>query len=474
VRRILRHQDRQEAGNGIGELRKGLAEDSSDTGSPTRERAAGVVRRLRDAGHEAYLVGGCVRDLLRGAEPEDYDIATSARPEEVMALFPRTVPVGVSFGVVLVLEGGADYEVATFRTERGYADGRRPLTVSFATAREDVLRRDFTINGLLMDPGTGEVIDYVGGRRDIEARVVRAIGDAETRFAEDHLRMLRAVRFAANLDFAPEQGLLDAIRRLAGKIRNISAERIREELTKLLTRGAGRRGMELLADSGLLAEILPEIQALRGVTQPPAFHPEGDVWEHTLMMLALLPRGETTDSRLAWAVVMHDAGKALTRFENGKGIHFYGHVQKGEEIARSVLCRLRFSAAEAETIVALVHFHMLFSEVKRMRPNRLKRFLRTPDFDLHLELHRLDCLASHGLLDSYEFCKEKLSEIPREELNPPRLLTGRDLIAMGFRPGPLFSDILGAVEDAQLNGEIKTAEDARILVTGRWGKGPDS
>ncbi len=448
-----------------------MTEEGSDTNHPTREGAAGIVRRLRDAGYEAYLVGGCVRDLLRGVEPEDYDVATSARPEAVMALFPRTVPVGVSFGVVLVLEGGTCYEVATFRTESGYADGRRPMHVSFATAREDVERRDFTINGLLMDPVTGEVIDYVGGRRDIEARIVRTIGDAEKRFAEDHLRMLRAVRFTANLNFEPEQGMVEAIRRLAGKIRDISPERIREELTKLLTRGAGRRGMELLDDSGLLAEILPEVRTLHGVTQPPAFHPEGDVWEHTLMMLALLPRGKTTDPRLAWGVVMHDIGKAVTRSEDEKGVHFYGHVQKGEEIARTILCRLRFSAAETETVVALVHSHMLFSEVKRMRPNRLKRFLRIPNFDLHLELHRLDCLASHGHLDSYEFCKEKLTEIPQEELHPPRLLTGRDLIAMGFRPGPLFSDILSAVEDAQLNGEIHTAEEARRMVSLRWEKG---
>ncbi len=470
MRRILRHQDRQGAGGGITELRKGLAEDGSDNGSPNRETAAGIVRRLRDAGHEACLVGGCVRDLLRGVEPEDYDIATSARPEEVMALFPRTAPVGVRFGVVLVLEAGADYEVATFRTESGYDDGRRPLHVSFATAREDVLRRDFTINGLLMDPVSGEVTDYVGGRRDIEARIVRTIGDAETRFAEDHLRMLRAVRFAANLDFKPERRLMEAIRRSAVKIKNISAERIREELTKLLTRGAGRRGMELLADSGLLAEILPEVYALRGLTQPPSFHPEGDVWEHTLMMLALLPRGGTTDSRLAWGVAMHDVGKAVTRSEDGKGIHFYGHVQKGEEIARTVMERLRFSVAETETVIALVRSHMLFAAVKQMRPNRLKRFLRMPDFELHLELHRLDCLASHGSLENHDFLKEKLAEIPEEELRPPRLITGGDLIAMGFRPGPLFSDIIGAVEDAQLNGEIQTTEDARRLVTARWGK----
>lgn len=448
-----------------------MAETGLEKIPATRETAADIIRRLRDAGHEAFLVGGCVRDLLRGGEPGDYDIATSARPEEVIALFPRTAPVGLSFGVVLVLEGGAGYEVATFRTESGYADGRRPLHVSFAAAREDVLRRDFTINGLLMDPVSGEVTDYVGGRRDIEARIVRTIGDARTRFAEDHLRMLRAVRFAANLDFALDQQLLGAIRFSAKKIQHISAERICEELTKLLTRGFPRRGMELLADSGLLAEILPEIQALRGVTQPPAFHPEGDVWEHTLKMLAFLPAGNETDARLAWGAVLHDVGKAVTRTEDDKGVHFYGHVQRGEKIARDMMGRLKFSGAEMETVSALIRYHMHFAGVKQMRPNRLKRFLRMPDFDLHLELHRLDCLASHGSLDSYDFLREKLGEIPKEELRPARLITGRDLIGLGFHPGPLFSDIIRTVEDAQLNGEIKTAEDARKLVTTRWGKG---
>lgn len=448
-----------------------MAKDGSENSAATREAAAGIVRRLKKAGHEAYLVGGCVRDLVRGVQPEDYDIATSAHPEEVLVLFPRTVAVGLSFGVVLVVEGDANYEVATFRTESGYADGRRPRHVSFATAEEDVLRRDFTMNGLLMDPDTGVVTDYVGGRRDIEKRIVRTIGDAKARFAEDHLRMLRAVRFAANLDFEPDRLLLDAVKLSAGKIKNISTERIREELRKLLTRGSPRRGMELLAGSGLLPEILPEVHALRGVSQPPAFHPEGDVWEHTLRMLALMPVGDAGDVRLAWGVVLHDVGKAVTRAEDEKGIHFYGHVQQGEEIAGNIMQRLRFSGAETETVSALIHCHMLFAEVKRMRPNRLKRFLRMSDFDLHLELHRLDCLASHGSLENYEFLRTKLAEIPEEELRPPRLITGSDLIDLGFRPGPVFSDIINAVEDAQLNGEIKTAEDARSMVTARWGKG---
>ncbi|MDO8784583.1 MAG: HD domain-containing protein [Syntrophales bacterium] len=433
--------------------------------------ATGIVRRLRQAGHEAYLVGGCVRDLLRGIEPGDYDIATSARPDAVQALFPHTVPVGISFGVMLVIEGGQSYEVATFRTEDGYEDGRRPSLVEFATAREDVCRRDFTVNGLLLDPETGRIIDYVGGRQDIERRLIRTIGEPEERLTEDYLRMLRAVRFAANLGFEIDQQTFEAIKRHAPAICRISAERVREELTRLITGGGARRGMELLAATGLLAVLLPEIGAMRGVTQPATFHPEGDVWEHTMQMLDMLPlgAGKETDACLAWSVVMHDIGKAYTRSEDESGVHFYGHVRKGEEIADAVMRRLKFSRAEMETTIDLVHCHMLFIHVKEMRPNKLKRLLRKPHFDLHLELHRLDCLGSHGLLDHYEFCKAKLEEIAVEELHPPRLITGHDLIAMGLRPGPLFSEILKAVEDAQLDGEILTGDEARRLVMTRWG-----
>jgi len=434
-----------------------------------RDAAAEIVRRLREAGHEAFWVGGCVRDLIRGAAPEDYDIVTSARPEEVRGLFPRTIPVGERFGICLVVEGGAPYEVATFRTEADYDDGRRPSRIAFATAEEDVRRRDFTINGLLMDPETGRIIDHVGGLRDIEQRIIRTIGDPEERFAEDHLRMLRAVRFAATLGFSIEPMTFAAVRRRAAMIMRISAERIRDELSGLLTGGAARRGLELLSESGLLLEIIPEIHALQGVEQPPVFHPEGDVWEHTLRMVALLSRLDgKADPRLAWAVLLHDVGKAVTRSEDAAGTHFYGHVQRGEEIAAAILRRLRFSREEMETILALVRSHMLFMNVREMRPNRLKRLLRMPDFALHLELHRLDCLGSHGLLDHYAFCKQKLGEYPEEELRPPRLLTGLDLIGMGFAPGPVFKEILRAVEDAQLGGEIAEAAEARDLVRMRW------
>jgi poly(A) polymerase len=435
-----------------------------------RQGALAVVRRLRGAGHEAFWVGGCVRDLIRGVQPKDFDIVSSAPPEAVMALFSRTVPVGARFGVVVVLEGGIPYEVAAFRTESDYADGRRPSRVAFGTVEEDVRRRDFTINGLLMDPETGRIIDHVEGRRDIERRLVRTIGDPELRFGEDHLRMLRAIRFAATLGFTIAAETFAAIRERAAAIGRVSAERIREEMTGVLTGGGARRGLELLADSGLLAEILPEVLALKGVSQPPRFHPEGDVWEHTLRMLALLPLCEgRADARLAWAALLHDTGKAVTRSEDDAGIHFYGHDRRGEEIAAAILPRLRFPRKETETILALVRGHMLFQNIQQMRPGRLKRFLRTPDFALHLELHRLDCLSSHGLLQHYDFCLRKLAEFSEADLRPPRLLTGTDLIRMGFGPGPRLGEILRAIEEAQLGGELRTPEEARRLVRKRWG-----
>jgi len=425
-----------------------------------------IVLRLQMAGYEAFFVGGCVRDLVRGVETSDYDIVTSARPDDVQKIFPHTVPVGVQFGVVLVIDGERRYEVATYRTEDGYDDGRRPSHVHFATAEEDVRRRDFTVNGLLLDPLTGYVFDLVGGCRDITRRVIRTIGNPEGRFAEDRLRMLRAVRFAAGLDFDIDPHTFAAICRHAGAIRQISAERIREELTRMITRSGARRGLELLDASGLLMEILPEVAALKGVEQPQEFHPEGDVWKHVLQMLDHLPAMADggLDPCLSWAVLLHDVGKASTRFIDCAGVHFYGHVQKGEEMAAAILRRLKFSSAQTETILALIHEHMTFMHVRDMRPNRLKRFLRQPAFDLHLELHRLDCLGSHGMLDNYTFCREKLDALPVEQLNPPRLLTGNDLIARGYAPGPLFKQILDAVEDAQLNGEIQTKAEAERLV----------
>ncbi|MBA4396451.1 MAG: phosphohydrolase [Syntrophus sp. (in: bacteria)] len=441
-----------------------------ETAATLRASATDIVLRLQMAGYEAFFVGGCVRDFLRGVEPGDYDIVTSARPDDVQKLFPHTVPVGVQFGVVLVIDGEHRYEVATYRTEDGYDDGRRPSRVRFATAQEDVRRRDFTVNGLLLDPLTGYVFDLVGGHMDINRRIIRTIGDPEERFAEDRLRMLRAVRFAAGLDFTVDPPTFAAVCRHAGAIRKISAERIRDELNKMLTQSGARRGLELLDASGLLVEVLPEVAALKGVDQPKQFHPEGDVWRHVLQMLDHLPVAAdgAMDPCLPWAVLLHDVGKTLTRFADCTGVHFYGHVQKSEELAAEILQRLKFSNTQTETILALIHEHMTFMNVQDMRPNRLKRFLRQPDFDLHLELHRLDCLGSHGMLDNYTFCREKLSALSAEQLHPPRLLTGKDLIARGYAPGPLFKQMLGAVEDAQLNGEIQTKAEAERLIEERF------
>ena len=432
---------------------------------PNYEDAVEIVFKLKEAGYEAYLVGGCVRDYIRGEKPEDYDIVTSARPEDVRNIFPRTVSVGERFGVLLVVEKGVSYEVASFRKDEGYRDGRRPTKISYTSAKEDVMRRDFTINGLLLDPETKGIIDYVSGRDDIERKIVRTIGDPKRRFGEDHLRMLRAVRFAANLDFEIDPATMAAITRNAPAIKNISAERIRDELSGILIHSGARKGMELLSETGLLEEMLPEIKALQGVLQPSVFHPEGDVWEHTLRMLSLLPRPDgRADLRLAWGVLLHDVGKAPARSQDEKGVHFYHHVERGVEISRGILERLRFSVDDEKTILALVSEHMIFMNVTKMRPERLKRFLRMTDFDLHLELHRLDCLGSHRMLDYYKFCRQKLVEYSNEDLRPAPLLTGRDLIEMGFKPGPLFKEMLLAVEDAQLAGEIKDATQAREYV----------
>ena len=347
------------------------------------QKAAKVVRRLRNAGFEAYFVGGSVRDLVRGIEPREYDIVTSAKPEHVRRLFPRTYPVGESFGVIIVLEEGEKYEVATFRTEEDYADGRRPARVELAaSAEEDVRRRDFTVNGLLMDPETGRILDFVGGREDIEKKLIRTIGDPDARFSEDHLRMLRAVRFAANLGFEIEPRTMESIREKAPCILRISAERIREELTKILTGCDARRGMELLDSSGLLKLLLPEVDALHAVEQPPLFHPEGDVWEHTLKMLEILSAGQggRADPRLAWAALLHDVGKARSQSVDARGIHFYGHAAEGRSIAAGIMMRLRFSNSDKQTVDSLIRHHMDFINVSRMRPLKLKRFLSMPDF----------------------------------------------------------------------------------------------
>jgi poly(A) polymerase len=349
--------------------------------------------------------------------------------------------------------------VATFRSETTYADGRRPDSVTFETdPRADVERRDFTINALLMDPATGEVIDLVGGRADIEARIVRAIGDPVRRFAEDHLRMLRAVRFAARLDFRIDPATLSAIRAERDSIRRVSAERVRDELNRILTEGGAKRGFELLDQSGLLEQLLPEIAAMKGVEQPPEYHPEGDVWTHTLIMLDGLEAG--TPVTLAWGVLLHDVGKPGTFRVAPDRIRFDGHVELGVEIARRIAKRLRFSNAECEQVVALVANHMRFADVQKMRASTLKRFLLLPCFDQHLELHRLDVGSSNRYFESYDFVRRKLAETPPEEIKPPRLIGGRDLVAAGFAPGPEMGRALAAVEEAQLEGTVRTREEA--------------
>ena len=410
-------------------------------------------------------MGGCVRDLLLGCDPKDYDVATDAPPDRLIELFPKSDRVGAHFGVVLVHEKDSHVEVATFRSDRAYEDGRRPSSVQFERdPRQDVLRRDFTINALLLDPASGEVLDFVGGREDLKARVIRAIGDPEVRFREDHLRLLRAVRFAARLDFRIEETTLAAIAKLSPLIRAVSAERVRDELARILTEGGARRGLELLDSAGLLPQILPEIAAMKGVEQPPEYHPEGDVWTHTLMMLEGLQNPSVT---LALGVLLHDVGKPPT-FRIAERIRFDGHVEAGVTLTRGILERLRFSHDEIAQVEALVSNHMRFKDVPQMRESTLKRFLRLPDFDEHLELHRLDCLSSHAKLDNYEMVQSRRSQMPAEVLKPAPLLSGHDLIAAGYRPGPEFSRMLAAVEDAQLESRIHTREEALQLVKERW------
>jgi poly(A) polymerase len=437
---------------------------------PPRELANSICDALQDAGFQAFLVGGCVRDVLLRREPADYDVATSATPEQVLKLFPDGVTVGAQFGVILVVREGAKVEVATFRSDVGYSDGRHPDRVEYASSpEEDVKRRDFTINGLVMRHNTGEILDFVDGQRDLGAGIIRAIGEPDRRFAEDKLRMLRAVRFAARFGYEIEAKTFAAIQKHAREISQVSAERIREELTKLLTEGAARKGFELLDSSGLLPIVLPEISAMKGVPQPPQYHPEGDVWIHTLLMLEGLPSG--CPATLAWGVLLHDVGKPATfrsAKETGDRIRFDGHVDVGMAIGKKILQGLRFSNDDTERIVSLVEQHMKFKDVARMRPATLKRFVRLPRFDEHLALHRLDCLSSHGNLEAYEFVTDFVRSTPPEVVQPKRLITGEDVIGLGFRPGPIIGKILAAVEDAQLNGELGSREEAISFVDSRF------
>ena len=430
-----------------------------------RQAAVEILQRLRGEGFQAYLVGGCVRDLVMGFDPKDYDISTDATPEQVARLFPESLTVGAQFGVVMVPRAEGNVEVATFRSDGRYTDGRHPDGVRYAkTPQQDVLRRDFTINGLLYDPVKEQVLDYVGGQADIHARRVRAIGDPFERFSEDRLRMLRAVRFAVRLKFSLEAAAVEAIRKQAAEIRLVSAERVRDEILKILTEGRARQGFELLDATGLLREVLPEIKRMQGVAQPPEFHPEGDVWVHTMMMLEGLRSPTPT---LALGVLLHDVGKPPT-FSIRERIRFDNHAEVGAKMAEEILSRLRLSAHDTERVVELVRHHLRFMDFPRMRRSTQLRFLRLPGFDEHLELHRLDCRASHGDLSTYEMAKRLREETPAEVIRPAPLLRGGDLIVQGYSPGPIFKEILQAVEDAQLEGRVHTSAEALSMVLERF------
>jgi poly(A) polymerase len=426
--------------------------------------ATRIVRRLRDAGYEAFFAGGCVRDKLLGRAAHDIDVATNAPPEKVQRLFPRTVAVGAQFGVVVVLEGNAEFQVATFRADGVYIDGRRPESVTFTTAEGDAQRRDFTVNGLFYDPLEGRVLDFVGGEADLRAGILRCIGEPAARFREDKLRLLRGVRFAATLGFEIDPPTWEALRELAPEIPSVSAERIRDELVKIFLHPSRVRGFDLLDAAGLLEILLPEVSRMKGCEQPPEFHPEGDVFVHTRLMLSLLP--DSVSIPLVFSVLLHDIGKPQTflRDETGR-IRFNGHESVSAAMAEQVCERLRFSNAQAEATVVAVKNHMAFKDVQNMRVATLKRFLARPTMDDELALHRVDCLGSHGLLDNYDFLLAKREEFSREPLIPPPLVTGRDLIALGLRPGPAFKRLLDAVQNRQLEGTLHSREEALEWLT---------
>src|SRR5258708_6089484 len=427
--------------------------------SPMEEGARKVTARLREGGHTAYFAGGCVRDMVRGLAPKDYDIATDARPEVVQRLFQRTYAVGAHFGVIIVLEDGFQFEVATFRSDEAYIDGRHPSAVHFSSPEEDARRRDFTINGRFLDPASNKVIDLVGGEADIGAKLVRAIGEPAQRLAEDRLRMLRAVRFATALDYQIDKRTWDALVASASSINQISAERIREELVRIFLSSNRVRGWDLLDASGLMRAILPELEAMKGVLQPEQFHPEGDVFVHTRLMLSMLPKKVSVP--LVFAVLFHDVAKPVTATVDKTGrIRFNEHDRIGAEMTEAIMRRLRFSGAEIEATVEMVKQHMVFKDTPKMRVAKLKRFMARPTFNEELELHRVDCESSHRMLDNYEFLLRKREEFANEPIIPPPLVRGDDLIALGLKPGPKFGEILEAVETRQLEGTLRTREEA--------------
>ena len=421
-----------------------------------KTKAQKMVKILSDAGFKAYWAGGCVRDMVMGIEPVDYDIATDARPEQVMKLFKKTIQVGACFGVVKVLYDDFEFEVATFRSDGEYIDGRRPEDVHFSTEKEDAFRRDFTINGIFYDPAHKKIIDYVNGLADIKNKIVRTINDPKDRFSEDRLRLIRAVRFAAGFQYEIEPNTYNTIKELADTILQVSAERIRDELCKMLTGVHPANSIQLLDEVGMLKVILPEVSAMKGIKQPEEFHPEGDVWEHTMLMLKNM---SSPTPEMALGVLLHDVGKPPT-FSIEDRIRFNNHCEIGARITEEIGERLRLSKKQVEHISELVLHHLRFKDVQKMRESKLKRFLRLPNFADHLELHRLDCLASHGNLNNLEFCKQKLLELKPEEIKPKPLINGHNLIAMGYKAGPFFKQILTVVEDAILEGQIRTHDDA--------------
>jgi len=433
---------------------------TTPAGISSRDLATDIVHRLHTAGHTAFWVGGCVRDYLLGREPGDYDIATSAVPEQIEKLFKRTVAVGRKFGVMIVVEGDHQFQVATFRAEADYRDGRHPEHVTFGDAVADARRRDFTVNGLFYDPVAEALHDWVGGEADLRAKIIRTIGSPDERFAEDHLRLLRAVRLAAQLNFEIEARTFAAIKTNAAKIQAISAERVRDELIKLFNPPHAAHGLGLLRDSGLLEHILPEIAATVGCEQSADYHPEGDVFTHLCLMLRHLPAD--ADPSLPWAVLLHDAAKPITASHDPKtgGIHFYEHEKVGEQMAEQILERLRFPRKQIDEITTTVRFHMQFKDAPQMRKSTLRRMLLRDTFPLELQLHRLDCLGSHGRLDIYDFLVEKESELAKQPQIRPPLLSGDDLMALGMKPGPAIGALLNEIREKQLQDELKTPPEA--------------
>ncbi|HJX97266.1 MAG TPA: CCA tRNA nucleotidyltransferase [Chthoniobacterales bacterium] len=427
--------------------------------SPMEGTARAIAQRLRERGHIAYFAGGSVRDMVRGLPAKDFDIATDATPDVVQKIFSRTYAVGAHFGVVVVVENNFNFEVATFRADGAYLDHRHPVDVRFSSPEEDAKRRDFTINGMFFDPEKNEVIDFVGGRADIEKKIVRAIGDPTARFSEDRLRMLRAVRFATVLDYKIDNQTWDALLASAQSINEISAERIREELLKIFLSPNRVRGWEMLDQSGMMRNILPELEAMKGCLQPEQFHPEGDVFQHTKLMLGLLP--EKVSVPLVLSVLFHDVGKPITSTVDETGrIRFNEHDRIGAAMTESIMERLRFSRAEIDAVVEMVRQHMVFKDVPKMRVAKLKRFMARPTFEEELELHRVDCASSHQMMDNYEFLLRKREEFANEPIIPPPLVRGDDLIALGMKPGPKFGEILEAVETRQLEGALKDRQQA--------------